>query len=106
MLKGMLAGFGHEVIGEAEDVKPAIEAFKVLSPDMVTLDLVMPGGSGIEVLKAIMMVKRTTAVIVVTASGQNEIKQELLRIGARAVLAKPFTADDLRTIVGVAASIP
>jgi two-component system chemotaxis response regulator CheY len=105
MLKGMLVGLGHEVIGEAEDVKPAIDMFKLLSPDLVTLDLVMPGGSGVEVLKAIMAVKPTTAVVMVTASGQGEIKQELVTMGAKAVLNKPFTADDLKTIVGGAAAV-
>ncbi len=106
MLKGMLTGLGHQVVGEAEDVKPAIEAFKVLLPDMVTLDLVMPGGSGMEVLKVIMAAKPSTAVVVITASGQDEIKKELLACGARAVLAKPFTAEDLKTVTGVAASLP
>ncbi|MBI4376472.1 MAG: response regulator [Elusimicrobia bacterium] len=99
MLRGMLYSFGHEVVGEAENVPQAIESYKSLKPEVVTLDLVLPGGSGIDVLKTIRQESADAKVIVVTASGQEQVDEQVLELGAFAVLHKPFTADEFKSIV-------
>lgn len=90
---------GMEVVGEAEDVKPAIEAYQKTLPDLVFLDIVMPGGTGVEVLKHIMSQNLKTKVLIVTSVGQVKLNQELLQMGAAGVLHKPFTPQELKAMI-------
>jgi DNA-binding NarL/FixJ family response regulator len=55
-----------EVIGEAQDVPEAIDSIRRLKPDVVILDIRMPGGSGLDVMKCINEARLQTAVIVLT----------------------------------------
>lgn len=95
MLKDIVAARGWEIVGEAADVAPAMDSFDKLLPDLVFLDLVMPGGEGTQILKHIMSKKSATKVLVVSSLAQTKLTEELIKGGAAGIIAKPFTAEEI-----------
>jgi adenylate cyclase len=84
-IAGMLARAGHFVV-EASDGQKALDAMREETPDIVLLDLVMPGVDGWEVLEAMSKDRRLAAVPVVVLTGNEDVRS--LPSG-RAVLHKP-----------------
>jgi DNA-binding NtrC family response regulator len=75
--------------------------------DVVLLDQLMPGMSGMEVLAQIRSINPDMRVIIITGSATEESAAELIRNGASDCLPKPFTPEELRTAVKkAAASLP
>lgn len=99
LIKKTLEDAGFEVVGEAENGEKAIEVFKEVNPDIVTLDVVMPDKSGIEVLKEIMSIKPDVKVIIVSAMGQTDMITEALNLGAKDYVVKPFQPHTLAEVV-------
>jgi CheY-like chemotaxis protein len=89
-LRRTLTGAGYEVI-EASSGQQAIDLIKVDSPDIVTLDLLMPGLTGLETLKTMKSLIPKTKFIIVTADVQSLTREELLREGAHAFINKPVS---------------
>jgi DNA-binding NarL/FixJ family response regulator len=88
-LKEMLAALpGIEVAGHAHDVSTALRSIRTASPDVVLLDLHLPDGSGMEVLKTIKKEMPATIVIVLTNYAFPQYKQKCLEMGAHAFLDK------------------
>ncbi len=71
-----------EIIGEAGNVAEAIESIRALHPDVVILDIRMPGGSGIEVLENIKKMKAAPAVIMLTNYPDPQYKKKCMALGA------------------------
>jgi len=69
------------------------------SYDVILLDLLMPGMSGIEVLAQILAFNPKLPVIIMTGLATADSVTEVVRKGAYGCIAKPFTPDELRTIV-------
>ena len=97
MVKELLAEQGVDTAGEAGDVVEAIKAYSVIKPDLVTLDLIMPGGSGFDVLKKIMSQDPKAKVMMVSSVAQEKVTDEALQLGACAVLHKPLTQEIVRS---------
>ena len=95
LVRDFLEKAGCEVIGEGIDVPSGIKAYQELKPDLMTLDLVMPGGSGIDVLKSVMGVNPKANVIIISAVSQGQITQELMAIGAKTIINKPITGQKI-----------
>jgi len=95
VLNVTLVKLGHEVVGEAEDGKSALKAFVELRPEVVLLDIIMPGISGIVVLEEMRRISPGAKVIMLTAIDQDEVTSELKSKGAAAVIFKPFSHEDL-----------
>ncbi|MDF2954987.1 MAG: Two-component response regulator [Candidatus Alkanophagales archaeon MCA70_species_2] len=91
MLKNILKTNGHEV-HEAENGESAVEKYKELKPDLVTMDVVMPGMNGIEALKVITQLDPSAKVIMCTAVGQQAMVLEAMKAGAKGYIVKPFQA--------------
>jgi len=70
MIKDILEKNDYEVVGEAQDGVEAVEKYKELSPDLVTLDITMPEKDGITALKEIMAEDPNAKVIMCSAMGQ------------------------------------
>lgn len=103
-LKGMIEKDGFEVVGEAENGAEAVEKYKVLAPDIVTMDITMPVMTGLEALKAIMAYNPQAKVVMVSAMGQERFVKEAIVNGARYFVVKPFKQDQvLETLNKVAA---
>ena len=63
MIKNILIKEGYEVVGEAENGAQAVEKYKELSPDLVTMDITMPEKDGISALKEIMKINKVAKVV-------------------------------------------
>jgi len=93
MLKNMLTEAGHEVVGEAENGVEAIERFKELKPDLVTMDITMPEMDGVQALKEIRALDGSAKVIMCSAMGQQAMVLESIQAGAIDFVVKPFQAE-------------
>ena len=94
-LKAILVKAGCEVIAEGSNGKEALELYRQTRPDLVTLDITMPGQDGIETLKQIMSMGDNVKVIIISASEQKGLLLEALREKASAFILKPFDAEEV-----------
>ena len=92
-LRTILESAGHEVVGEAADGVSALELYDRLLPDLVTMDITMPGMSGLECLKRIVEQNPEANVVMMTAIGQGPKIMEALESGARHYVTKPFETE-------------
>lgn len=99
MVKGLAKECGFDVIGEAENGLQAIELYRQLKPDVVTMDITMPIMSGLEATKLIVDEFPTAKIIVITALGQQKLVIQALNNGAKDFLAKPFGLTQFKQIV-------
>ncbi|MCA9268130.1 MAG: response regulator [Planctomycetales bacterium] len=110
MIKDVALEDGWEIVGEAANGQQAVEQFRALAPDVVTLDLVMPEFDGLHALRGIMEANREARVLIVSALDQTEILKQALQIGAKDFIVKPFEKARLRgalaKIAGPAAPSP
>jgi two-component system chemotaxis response regulator CheY len=93
MIKDILSKNGFEVVGEAHDGAQAIEKYKELKPDLVTMDITMPEVDGIAALKQIKSMDPTAKVIMCSAMGQQAMVIDAIQAGAKDFIVKPFQAD-------------
>jgi two-component system chemotaxis response regulator CheY len=82
------------VVASERDGRRAVERFEELRPDVVLLDLIMPGQSGVETLAQILAVDPDACVVMISSLGTEDAVHECLTAGARSFLQKPFTRDD------------
>lgn len=97
-LSEALESAGYEV-ATAVDGEHALEKFASDAFDLVLLDMKMPGVNGIEVLRQLKSRRATQAVVMMTAYGSVETAVEALKLGAVDYVQKPFTPDEIRSIV-------
>ena len=90
VLRDIIEEAGHEVVQEATTGEEAVAHYQSSSPDLVTLDLVMPGEGGQAALKKILEHDPQARVIVVSAVGQKGDVEKALETGAADFLVKPF----------------
>jgi two-component system, chemotaxis family, chemotaxis protein CheY len=102
MLKNMLTDAGYEVVGEAPNGQTALQMAKETNPDLVTLDVILPDNTGLDVLKGIKKEQPDMKVIIVSAVGQEVIVTEAMQNGALAYIVKPFSEDKVLEVVGQA----
>ncbi|MGO4887770.1 response regulator [Anaerobacillus sp. MEB173] len=93
MIKDILSKNGYEVVGEATDGAQAVEKYKELSPDLVTMDITMPEMDGITALKEIKKIDPNAKVIMCSAMGQQAMVIDAIQAGAKDFIVKPFQAD-------------
>ena len=93
-LKEILEAEGYAVIGETSRGDEAIDLVRMLEPDLVVLDIKMPGMNGIDAAKVISD-EGLAAVILLTAFSQQDLIQEASNAGVLAYLVKPFQRSDL-----------
>ncbi|HJQ10110.1 MAG: response regulator [Gemmatimonadaceae bacterium] len=90
MVSDILSQAGFTVVGEAENGKQAVEKYKQLKPDLVTMDIIMPEMGGIEAVKQITQADPAARILMCSAMGQQALVQEALQAGARDFVVKPF----------------
>ncbi len=93
-LKEILEAEGYAVIGETGRGDEAIDLVRMLEPDLVILDIKMPGMNGIDAAKVISD-EGLAAVILLTAFSQQDLIHEASNAGVLAYLVKPFQRSDL-----------
>lgn len=93
MLKDILNKNGYDVCGEACNGNEALEKYKDLKPDLVTLDITMPEKDGISALKDIRAFDSNAKCVMCSAMGQQAMVIEAIQSGAKDFIVKPFQAD-------------
>jgi len=93
MIKDILVKNGYQVVGEAQDGAQAVEKYKELRPDLVTMDITMPEMDGIVALKEIRKIDPNAKIIMCSAMGQQAMVIDAIQAGARDFIVKPFQAD-------------
>ncbi|RDW19492.1 two-component system response regulator [Oceanobacillus arenosus] len=93
MIKDILTKNGYEVVGEAQDGAQAVEKYKELIPDLVTMDITMPEMDGITALKNIKGFSPEAKIIMCSAMGQQAMVIDAIQAGAKDFIVKPFQAD-------------
>lgn len=91
-----------EVVGEAENGQSAIDLYKQLKPDVVTMDLIMPDMDGLQTTKEILKSDPAAKILVVTSLGQKLLEEDAMKMGAKGMIAKPFQAEELVKAVNTA----
>ena len=98
IVEEFLTGRGYEV-SVASNGEEALRAIEQEKPDVVLLDIVMPGMSGIETMKRIKELNEKTGVIVITAVRDDKVGRGLMELGAYDYITKPIDFDYLETAV-------
>jgi two-component system, response regulator PdtaR len=102
-LKEMLEEDGYVVVGEASDGEAAVKLTESLRPDLVIMDIKMPGLDGISAAERI-AADHLAAVVILTAFSQRDLVLRARDAGAMAFLVKPFTKADLVPAIEIAVS--
>lgn len=95
MIRDILSKNGFDVIGQAKNGAEAFELYTKLHPDLVTMDVIMPGETGIDVVKRIMTVDPNAKVLMVSGLNQKNLVMQAMENGAREFVVKPFEHKDL-----------
>lgn len=94
MLRRRLEDAGYEV-ATAADGKATLEALGVERPDVILLDAMMPGMSGIDALRELRASGDSTPVLLISAYRYGEEPEEAMKLGADDCVGKPFDWDGL-----------
>ena len=95
-----------EVSGRARDAKESLRLVGSLDPEVVILDLEMPGGGALDALREIKAGQREIVIIVLTNSVSNPLRDACVKAGAEFFLDKSYEIDELRTILEQVAKNP
>jgi two-component system, chemotaxis family, chemotaxis protein CheY len=95
MIKDVLTKDGFEVVGQAKNGKEAVEQYSKLLPDLVTMDIIMPGEHGTDVVKRVLDMDKDARIIIVSGLNQKNLVMQAMDNGARDFLVKPFENKDL-----------
>jgi two-component system chemotaxis response regulator CheY len=90
MIGDILKQAGFEVVGEASSGVEAVQKYKELKPDLVTMDIVMPDMGGIDAVREIVKEDPEARILMCSAMGQQGLVVEAIQAGARDFVVKPF----------------
>ena len=90
MISDILSQAGYEIVGEAETGVQAVQKFKELKPDLVTMDIVMPDMGGIDAVREIVSQDPDARILMCSAMGQQALVVEAIQAGAKDFVVKPF----------------
>lgn len=96
LVKDALVPNGHEIVGEAENGNEAVDLYKKLSPDLVTMDITMREKDGIEAAEDILKFDPQAKIIMVTALGQENLLTKAIKLGVKDFVVKPFPPERLQ----------
>jgi two-component system chemotaxis response regulator CheY len=96
MLENLIDKNRFEVVGYAGDGEEAVKKFKELSPDLVTMDILMPRMNGIKSIKEIRRMNPRARVLVISALSDPDLIKEAMTAGAADYITKPFSVSDLK----------
>ena len=88
-----------DVVAAAKDGQEALQYFKDTAPDLVLLDIVMPGMSGVEALEHIKAFNKNAVVIMASSLGTEDAVRGALKAGAKNFLQKPIEQEALLKIL-------
>ncbi|MEQ8221165.1 MAG: response regulator [Candidatus Eremiobacterota bacterium] len=100
VLKKLLSKHGFNVAGEASDAEDAVKIYKEIKPDLVMMDISMPGTreyhhGGLDAISDIISIDRDAKIIVCSAMSDKSIVMKAIERGAKAYVVKPFDTHNL-----------
>ncbi|MEK6693217.1 MAG: response regulator [Nitrospirota bacterium] len=98
-LEKIIIRIGGEVVAEVSDGKDAVTQYTRFYPDVVFMDLLMPGMPGIEAVEKILEVDRNAKIIIISSIGYKEIVDKALSLGAKKFIVKPVDIDNVTDII-------
>ncbi len=99
----LLAAWGHVVVGQAGDGEQAVELVTRLHPDVVLMDVRMPGVDGLEATRRLAAIGADTAIVMLTVSEDEDDLFAAIKAGARGYLLKNLEAPQLQAMLDVVA---
>ena len=102
-LRKMLEEAGHQVIAAAQDGRTAVRMARDLNPELVILDIKMPGHDGFEAARRI-VAENPVPIILLTAYGQRDLVQQATQAPVMAYLIKPVKETELLAAIEIAAT--
>ena len=97
IIRRVMTTGGFEVVGEAATGSEAVDMYQELKPDLVTMDLMMPGElGGIDAVREILKRDALACVLMCSSVGQDELVTEAMKAGAKGYLVKPFLPAQLQ----------
>jgi len=95
----ILITIGGCLVGEATSGQDAVQKYRNLKPDIVFMDITMPGMEGIDALEQIIRDDKTARVIMVSSLSHKTLVQDALKKGAKHYITKPVRNESLAEIV-------
>ena len=86
-------------IAQASDGPEGLDIFRKESPDLVLLDIVLPGTDGLAVLQMLRTERKSTPVVMLTGTKSVKSAVDAMKLGAADYLSKPFDVDELRIVI-------
>lgn len=102
-VSSLLQAWGHEVVGRASNGTEAVELVLRLEPDLVLMDVRMPGKSGVEATREIAAARPDTPIVMLTVSEDEDDLFAAIQSGARGYLLKNLEAHQLRAMIDTVA---
>jgi len=90
VLRDIIEKAGFRVVGEASNGEQAITMYQDTRPDVVLMDITMPGMDGLTALKKIREINTAARVIICSALGQQQLIVQAIQLGAKDFIVKPF----------------
>ena len=100
-LKGQLEDIGHQVLGLAKDAEEAVRLASKIQPDLIMMDIRIPGTDGIEAARAI-LAQEAVPIVFLTAYPDEDFVRRAGDAGGMAYLLKPVNESTLRSTIEVA----
>ena len=95
VLGSIIVDAGFEVVGEAADGEEAIRKYMDLKPDIVLMDVIMEPMNGMAATEAILDKDPAALILMVTVLETKEILVDLIKIGAKGYITKPFSKEEI-----------
>ena len=95
LVSTLLKSLDCDVVGSALNGADGIDFFQSTKPDLVLLDFMMPGLSGLETLKQIMAIDKSATVVMLTAVENNAVSDDCILAGAKDFIRKDLSPNDL-----------
>ncbi len=103
-LQEALSGTEYEVISCCQNGEEAIKQYDAVQPDLVTMDIVMPGIDGLDAARLLMQAHPDARVLMVSSLAYDDTIDEAKKIGAKGFVYKPFDQEQLLSALKTAFS--
>lgn len=94
-LQKILAGTDYEVVACCQNGEDALEMYEVIQPDLVTMDILMPGIDGLETARLLLQAHPDARILMVSSLAYDDTINEANDIGAKGFVYKPFERDQI-----------
>lgn len=98
-LEYLLTKEGHKVVGKASNGKEGVSLYKELKPDLVTMDISMPGLNGVEAVSQIINIDPEAKIVMISALNQKQMLFDAIKKGAKHYIIKPLETKEAIDIV-------